>query len=95
MSSLVDNIILMNWIETGDAFRLGMTIAKMRANAIERVTHECHIQNGRGMQVLPRVLPSAAMALPFSSYQGLVSRAPTRMPDDSSAAPRGDGEQEP
>jgi circadian clock protein KaiC len=95
MSSLVDNIILMNWIETGDAFRLGMTIAKMRANPIERVTHECRIVAGRGMQVLPRVLPAAAPALPFSSYRGLVSRAPTRTPDDSSAALRGGDEQEP
>ena len=32
MSSLVDNILLMNWIELGDAFRLGLTVAKMRAN---------------------------------------------------------------
>ena len=32
MSSLVDNIILMNWVETGDTFRLGLTVAEMRAN---------------------------------------------------------------
>jgi circadian clock protein KaiC len=28
MSSLVDNIILLNWVELGDSFRLGLTIAK-------------------------------------------------------------------
>ena len=91
MSSLVDNIILMNWIETGDSFRLGMTIAKMRANAIERVTHECQIQDGKGMQVLPRALPGAA-PVPFSSYRGLVSRAPTRIAGSSDTDARGDEE---
>src|SRR6185436_18332203 len=54
MSSLVDNIILMNWVELGDAFRLGLTVAKMRANPNMRVTHECEIVNGQGMYVLPR-----------------------------------------
>jgi hypothetical protein len=37
MSSLVDNIILMNWIELGDSFRLGLTVGKMRANPVDRV----------------------------------------------------------
>jgi circadian clock protein KaiC len=76
MSSLVDNIILMNWTELGDSFRLGMTIAKMRANPVDRVTRECEIINHKGMRVLPRVLPVSQM--PFSSYAGLVSRAPER-----------------
>jgi circadian clock protein KaiC len=94
MSSLVDNIVLMNWIETGDAFRLAMTVAKMRANAIVRVTHECEIQDGHGMRVLPRVLPASASALPFSRYRGLISRSPSRFPADANPG-RGDGEQEP
>ena len=76
MSSLVDNIILMNWVELGDSFRLGMTIAKMRANPVNRVTHECEVFNGQGMHVLPRALP--ALKLPFSTYTGLVSRSPER-----------------
>jgi circadian clock protein KaiC len=77
MSSLVDNIILMNWIEIGDAFRLGLTVAKMRANATTRTTRECEIVHGAGMRVLPRTLPDPR-ALPFSRYEGLLSRAPTR-----------------
>ena len=81
MSSLVDNIILMNWIELGDAFRLGLTVAKMRANATTRTTHECEILDGKGMRVLPRTLPDPRRQLPFSRYQGLLSRAPTRRPD--------------
>lgn len=76
MSSLVDNIILMNWVELGDTFRLGMTIAKMRANPVDRTTHECEILNGKGMRVLPRALP--VLKQPFSNYAGLLSRAPER-----------------
>ena len=78
MSSLVDNIILMNWVELGDCFRLGMTIAKMRGNPVNRVTRECDVFNGQGMQVLPRTLP--VRNLPFSTYAGLVSRSPERRP---------------
>jgi KaiC/GvpD/RAD55 family RecA-like ATPase len=80
MSSLVDNIILMNWIEMGDTFRLGLTVAKMRANPTSRVTHECEVVNHQGMRVLPRHLPIAAPPVPFSRYRGLVSRSPTRHP---------------
>lgn len=82
MSSLVDNILLMNWIELGDAFRLGLTVAKMRANPNTRATHECEILNGQGMRVLPRQIP-AAMVRPFSSYLNLISRNPARSPDPS------------
>ncbi|MEO7889904.1 MAG: ATPase domain-containing protein [Vicinamibacterales bacterium] len=77
ISSLVDNIILMNWIELGDTFRLGLTVAKMRANPCGRATHECEIVNGHGMRVLPREL-KLPVAIPFSGYSGLISRAPER-----------------
>jgi hypothetical protein len=76
MSSLVDNIVLMNWSELGDTFRLGLTIAKMRANPVVRVTHECEIINGKGLRVLPRTIPTPEF--PFSTYEDLISRAPTR-----------------
>lgn len=78
MSSLVDNIILMNWAELGDTFRLGLTIAKMRANQVNRTTHEVEILNGLGMRVLERELRVSAEQHPFSSYAGLVSRSPER-----------------
>lgn len=83
MSSLVDNIILMNWIELGDLFRLGLTVAKMRANPTTRVTHECEIVSGLGLRVLPQRLPFQPVRLPFSKYEGLISRAPTRRPGES------------
>jgi len=73
----VDNIILMNWIELGDVFRLGLTVAKMRGNPNSRSTHECEILDGKGMHVLPRKIP-ASKVHPFSSYQNLISRNPAR-----------------
>jgi circadian clock protein KaiC len=78
MSSLVDNIILMNWVELGDTFRLGLTIAKMRANPVNRVTHEVEIIDGQGMRVLPRGLPVPPDKSPFSGYAGLLARSPER-----------------
>ena len=85
VSSLVDNIILMNWVELGDTFRHGLTIAKMRSNPTTRTTNECEVVDGQGLRVLPRVLPPTAL-LPFSGYRGLISRSPERVP--SSADPR-------
>lgn len=78
VSSLVDNIILMNWVELGDTFRHALTVAKMRAMPTSRATHECEIVNGRGMTVLPRPLAGALPVLPFAGYLGLISRAPAR-----------------
>src|SRR5438093_9571511 len=78
MSSLVDNIILMNFVEIGDSFRLGLTVAKMRANPTTRTTFECEIIEGQGMRVLPGQLPHRIPRVPFSGYQGLISRAPAR-----------------
>ena len=69
MSSLVDNIILMNWVEIGDAFRLGLTVAKMRANPTTRTTHECEIINGQGLarvaaRLAGRVVSGAVLRIP-------------------------------
>lgn len=78
MSSLVDNIVLMNWIESGDAFRLGLTVAKMRANPTDRITHECEIVAGQGLRVLPRSIRPPVV--PFAGYHSLISRNPARLP---------------
>src|SRR5205823_1456937 len=63
MSSLVDNILLLNWIELGDEFRLALTVAKMRGNPTMRVTRECDIVYGEGCRVLPRQVPASAPGL--------------------------------
>jgi len=78
VSSLVDNIILMNWVELGDTFRHALTVAKMRAMPTSRATHECEIVNGQGMKVLARPLRAVLPVVPFAGYLGLISRAPER-----------------
>jgi circadian clock protein KaiC len=80
VSSLVDNIILMNWVELGDKFRHALTVAKARAMPTNRTTHECEIVNGRGMTVLPREVRVAVPTIPFAGYYSLLSRAPERRP---------------
>jgi circadian clock protein KaiC len=83
ISSLIDNILLLNWVELGDTFRLGLTIAKARAMPTSRTTYECEIVNGHGMQVLPRAVP--VPSVPFARYYGLLSRSPERRRTESEA----------
>ena len=78
VSSLVDNIILMNWVELGNTVRHALTVAKMRAMPTSRTTHECEIVNGQGMKVLPRPIRGALPVVPFAGHLGLISRAPER-----------------
>jgi circadian clock protein KaiC len=78
MSSLVDNILLLNFVELGDTFRVALTIGKLRSNPVNRASHEVEITDGKGMRVLPRKLPDAMPQSAFSRYQGLISRAPER-----------------
>jgi circadian clock protein KaiC len=80
VSSLVDNIILMNFVELGDTFRHAVTVSKTRSSPITRTTHEVEILDGRGMRVLPRALEAARPVLPFAGYQGLIARSPERRP---------------
>jgi circadian clock protein KaiC len=91
VSSLVDNILLLNWVELGDTFRKALTVAKARAMPTSRVTHECEIRPGSGLVVLPRQIHVAVPALPFASYFGLLSRAPERRAT-SSADPNSGGQ---
>jgi KaiC/GvpD/RAD55 family RecA-like ATPase len=78
VSSLVDNIILMNFIELGDTFRHALTVTKTRGSPIRRTTHEVEIENGIGMRVLPRAVETVRAVVPFAAYSGLISRAPER-----------------
>jgi circadian clock protein KaiC len=79
VSSLVDNVVLLNWVELADTFRQALTIAKMRANAFDRTTRECEIVDGHGMRVLPREIPpGATRRLAFWEYGSLVARSPSR-----------------
>ena len=84
VSSLVDNVLLLNWVELGDTFRQALTIAKMRANKFDRTTRECEVVDGQGMHVLPRVIPpGVTRRLAFWEYNSLVARSPERHPIES------------
>ncbi|OGA19406.1 MAG: hypothetical protein A3I01_16330 [Betaproteobacteria bacterium RIFCSPLOWO2_02_FULL_65_24] len=78
VSSLVDNMLLMNWVELGDTFRHALTVAKVRAMPTNRTTHECEIVRGKGLVVLPRQVRVAPPIAPFADYYGLLSRSPER-----------------
>src|SRR6266852_353555 len=85
ISSIVDNLILMNFVELGTSLRRAITVAKARGSEHEFVTREYTIGPG-GISLLPMEEGKALPALPFQSYYGLLSRAPTRLSPD---LPRG------
>jgi KaiC/GvpD/RAD55 family RecA-like ATPase len=70
VSSLVDNIVLMNFIELGDTFRHALTVMKTRGNPLSRTTHEVEIVNGEGMRVVPRAIQAALPIVPFAGTTG-------------------------
>jgi KaiC/GvpD/RAD55 family RecA-like ATPase len=78
MSSLVDNILLLNFVELGDTLRTALTVGKMRSNPCSRVSHECEVVDGEGMRVLPRELTASVARMAFSGYHSLISRSPVR-----------------
>jgi len=85
ISSIVDNLILMNFVELGTSLRRAITVAKARGSEHEFVTREYTIGPG-GISLLPIEEGKTLPALPFQSYYGLLSRAPTRLSPD---LPRG------
>ncbi|MCI0455586.1 MAG: AAA family ATPase [Gemmataceae bacterium] len=78
VSSLVDNIVLLNFVELGNRLHRAITVAKARSSAHHFVTREFTIGPG-GFVLLPVDQAQALPILPFSSYYGLLSRAPTRL----------------
>ena len=81
ISSIVDNLILMNFVELGTSLRRAITVAKARGSEHEFVTREYTIGPG-GISLLPIEEGKALPVLPFQSYYGLLSRAPTRLSPD-------------
>jgi circadian clock protein KaiC len=78
-SHLVDNIILLNYVEISTVLRRALAVPKVRGSRNVQVTREYEIGNG-GL-VLLEESDSEAQAvpqLPFSSYYGLLSRSPSR-----------------
>jgi len=78
VSSIVDNIVLLNFVELGNTLHRAITVAKARGSAHQFVTREFTIGAG-GMTLVPVDASVALPILPFQSYYGLLSRAPTRL----------------
>ena len=85
VSFLVDNIVLLNFVELGNTVHRAITVPKARGSANEFVTREFTIGPG-GITLVPLDAAAALPVLPFQSYYGLLSRAPTRL---SPNLPRG------
>src|SRR5204862_566479 len=84
VSSIVDNIILLNLVELGNTFHRGITVVKARGCPHEFDTREFTIGQG-GISLQPRQ-KGVLSTLPFSRYYGLLSCARTRVTPPS---PRG------
>lgn len=81
-SHLVDNIILLSYVEISTVLRRAIAIPKVRGSRIRQVTREYIIAEG-GLALLEEDTSAAAAAnavpqLPFSAYSSLLSRSPTR-----------------
>src|SRR6266550_1128707 len=81
ISSIVDNLIMMNFVELGNTLRRAITVAKARGSEHEFVTREYTIGPG-GISLLPMEEGEALPVLPFQRYYGLLSRAPSRLSPD-------------
>lgn len=78
VSSIVDNIILMNYVELGNTLHRAITVAKARGSAHQFATREYQIGPG-GITLVPLEKAKALPILSFPSYSSLLSRAPTRL----------------
>jgi circadian clock protein KaiC len=78
VSSIVDNIVLLNFVELSNTIHRAITVAKARGSANQFVTREFTIGPG-GISLVPVDQARALRVPPFASYYGLLSRAPTRL----------------
>lgn len=79
-STIVDNIILLNYVEFSDRLRRAITVPKARGSAPSRVTREYRITKG-GIQLEPHDTEGdleSVPQLPFSAYYGVLARSPAR-----------------
>lgn len=81
-STSVDNIILLSYVEVSTALRRAITVPKARGSKTTHITREFVIGKG-GILVVDENSGEAknypvVPQLPFSSYYGLLARAPSR-----------------
>jgi circadian clock protein KaiC len=81
-STIVDNIILLNYVEFSNRLRRAITVPKARGTAPQRVTREYSIRQG-GIFLEPTEEETGEVVsvpqLPFSSYYGVLARSPARL----------------
>ena len=78
VTSIVDNIILLNLVEINSTLRRCLTVVKARGSKHEFDSREYVIGQG-GITLLP-LDETVTKALPLSRYCGILSRAPSRLP---------------
>lgn len=79
-SAIVDNIILLNYVEISTQMRRAITVPKSRGTEIPQRTREFVIEKG-GFKLIEEAISKEVEEvpqLPFSSYYGILSRAPAR-----------------
>ena len=79
-SHLVDNIILLNYVEVSTVLRRAIAVPKVRGSRNLQITREYTIDVG-GLLLVDEdecAQSGAVPQLPFSSYYGLLSRSPSR-----------------
>ena len=81
ISSIVDNIVVLTFVELGDRMRRAILVAKARGCDHQLATREYTIGAG-GITLLPEGRDTLPLAS-FSSYLSLLSRAPTRIDTDA------------
>jgi len=78
LSSIVDNLILMNLVEINNSLHRCISVVKSRGTKHSFDTREFVIGQG-GISLVP-LEENLDAALPLQSYSSLLSRAPTRLP---------------
>lgn len=81
-SAIVDNIVLLNYVEISTQLRRAITVPKVRGTKIPQKTKEFIIEEG-GIKFIDENKGEAANVeevpqLPLSAYYGVLSRAPAR-----------------
>ena len=74
------NLIVLNFVELGASLRRAISVAKARQRTL--VCHREFTVAQGGISLLPMEKGKGLPVLPFQSYYGLLSRAPTRLSPD-------------
>jgi len=77
VSSIVDNILLLNMVEINSSLRRCATVVKARGSKHEFDSREYVIEQG-GIRLLPFDESAEPRPRPFSAYSSVLSRAPSR-----------------